>query len=58
MNLSANDYFFWLMAGEVAQEAELPEAKKQNPLPRAKQPRPNHAGREPLPIPLAQNSWA
>jgi len=41
-----------VMAGEVAQEAELPEAKKQNPLPRAKQPRPNHPGREPLPAHL------
>jgi transposase len=35
-------------AGEVAQEAELPEAQKHNPLPRAKQPRPNHPGRERL----------
>jgi transposase len=34
--------------GEVAREAELPPAQKQNPLPRAKQPRPNHPGREPL----------
>jgi transposase len=34
--------------GEVAREAELPEAQKQNPLPRAKQPRANHPGREPL----------
>jgi transposase len=34
---------------EVAQEAELPQAKKQDPLPRAKQPRPNHPGRERLP---------
>jgi transposase len=38
-----------LTAGEVSQEAEQPEAKKQNPLPRAKQPRPNHPGRERLP---------
>ena len=38
-----------LAAGEVDQEAEQPEAKKQNPLPRAKQPRPNHPGREKLP---------
>lgn len=38
-----------LTAGEVNQEAEQPEAKKQVPLPRAKQPRPNHPGRERLP---------
>jgi len=38
-----------LTAGEVDQEAERPEAQKQNPLPRAKQPRPNHPGRERLP---------
>jgi transposase len=38
-----------LTGGEVAREAELPEAQKQNPLPRAKQPRPNHPGRERLP---------
>lgn len=38
-----------LTAGEVAQEAERPEAQKQDPLPRAKQPRPNHPGRERLP---------
>ena len=36
-------------AGEVAHEAELPEAQKHPPLPRAKQPRPNHPGRERLP---------
>ena len=36
-------------AGEVAREAELPQAQKNNPLPRAKQPRPNHPGRQPLP---------
>ena len=35
-------------AGEVAQEAELPQAQKQPPLPRARQPRPNHPGRERL----------
>jgi transposase len=38
-----------LTAAEVDQEAERPEAQKQNPLPRAKQPRPNHPGRERLP---------
>ena len=36
-------------ANEVAQEAQLPQAKKRDPLPRAKQPRPNHPGRERLP---------
>jgi transposase len=36
-------------AQEVAQEAELPQAQKEQPLPRAKQPRPNHPGRERLP---------
>ena len=41
-----------VMAGEVAQEAELPPAQKLNPLPRAKQPRPNHPGREALPAHL------
>jgi transposase len=34
--------------GEVAREAELPPAQKQDPLPQAKQPRANHPGREPL----------
>jgi transposase len=38
-----------VMAGEVEQEAQRPQAQKENPLPRAKQPRPNHPGREPLP---------
>lgn len=38
-----------LMAGEVDQEAERPQAEKDNPLPRAKQPRPNHPGRQRLP---------
>jgi transposase len=38
-----------LTAGEVDQEAERPEAQKQDPLPKAKQPRPNHPGRERLP---------
>jgi transposase len=38
-----------LTTGEVAREAELPQAQKQNLLPRAKQPRPNHPGRERLP---------
>lgn len=38
-----------LTAVEVDQEAQRPEAQKQNPLPRAKQPRPNHPGRERLP---------
>jgi transposase len=38
-----------LTASEVAREADLPQAQKQNPLPRAKQPRPNHPGRERLP---------
>jgi len=41
-----------LTAGEVSQEAEQPEAKKQNPLPRAKQPRPHHPGRQRLPASL------
>src|SRR5579864_817994 len=38
-----------LSAGEVEQEAELPEAQKQNPLPKAKPSRPNHPGRARLP---------
>ena len=38
-----------VMAGEVAQEAELPPARKEDPLPRAKQPRPHHPGRQSLP---------
>jgi transposase len=38
-----------LTAQEVAQEAELPQAQKEQPLPRAKQPRLNHPGRERLP---------
>jgi transposase len=38
-----------LTAAEVQQEAERPDAQKQDPLPRAKQPRPNHPGRDPLP---------
>jgi transposase len=36
-------------ASEVAREADLPNAQKQNPLPRAKQPRLHHPGRERLP---------
>jgi len=38
-----------LTSGEVEQEAQRPQAQKENPLPRAKQPRPNHPGRERLP---------
>lgn len=38
-----------LTAGEVDQEAERPDAQKQDPLPRAKRPRPNHPGRQRLP---------
>jgi transposase len=38
-----------VMAGEVEQEAQRPQAQKENPLPRAKQSRPHHPGREPLP---------
>jgi transposase len=38
-----------LTAAEVSQEAQQPEAQKQNPVPRAKQPRPHHPGRERLP---------
>lgn len=38
-----------LSVGEVDQEAQRPQAQKDNPLPRAKQPRPNHPGRERLP---------
>ena len=37
-----------LSAGEVDQEAELPQAQKDAPLPKAKKPRPNHPGREKL----------
>lgn len=37
-----------LTAGEVATEAELPQAQKDAPLPKAKKSRPNHPGREPL----------
>src|SRR5271157_3741206 len=38
-----------LMAGEVEQEAERPEAQKQVPLPQSRQPRPHHPGRDKLP---------
>jgi transposase len=38
-----------LMAGEVDQEAERPEAQKQVSLPRTHKPRPNHPGRDKLP---------
>jgi len=38
-----------LSAGEVDQEAELPEVQKAAPLPTAKIPRPRHPGREGLP---------
>lgn len=38
-----------VMLGEVAQEAELPPARKEDPLPQPKQPRPNHPGRHCLP---------
>jgi transposase len=41
-----------LTAGEVDQEAELPQAQKDAPLPKAKKPRPNHPGREPLALHL------
>jgi len=41
-----------LTAGEVATEAERPEAEKQNLTPRAKRPRPHHPGREKLPAHL------
>ena len=38
-----------LTAGEVDQEAELVQEKKEHPLPKAKRSRPNHPGREALP---------
>ena len=38
-----------LMAGEVEQEAELPDAQKQVPVPAARKARRNHPGREKLP---------
>jgi transposase len=39
-----------LSAGEVDQEAELPQAQKDHPLPKqARPPRASHPGREPLP---------
>jgi transposase len=38
-----------LMAGEVEQEAERPQAQKQLLLPQVRKPRPNHPGRERLP---------
>lgn len=38
-----------LTAGEVAQEADRPDAQKQAPLPKARRPRSNHPGREMLP---------
>ena len=41
-----------LQAGEVEQEADLPQAQKDNPLPKAKAARPNHPGREALPVHL------
>ena len=41
-----------LSAGEVDQEAELPQAQKDTPLPKAKKPRPNHPGRELLALHL------
>ena len=41
-----------LQAGEVAQEADRPQAQKDPPLPQAKQLRPNHHGRAPLPVHL------
>lgn len=41
-----------LTAAEVDQEAEQPEAQKQNPRPRAQPPRRNHPGREKLPAHL------
>jgi len=37
-----------LSAGEVEQEAELPQEQKDHPVPKAKKPRPNHPGREKL----------
>lgn len=41
-----------LSAGEVATEAELPQAQKNAPLPKAKKPRPSPPGREPLALHL------
>jgi transposase len=38
-----------LMAGEVEQEAERPEAQKQVSLPQTRKPRPHHPGRDKLP---------
>jgi len=38
-----------LTAGEVEQEAERPDAEKQNPLPQTKKSRPSHPGRQILP---------
>jgi transposase len=38
-----------LMAGEVEQEADRPDAQKQVPLPATRKARPNHPGREKLP---------
>jgi transposase len=39
-------------AAEVQQEAQRPQAEKENPLPKARAPRPNHPGREKLPAHL------